>query len=333
MKRLNAFQKTAIATLIATILLIFVGGIVRATGSGLGCPDWPKCWGKWWPPATAEQIPAETDEDGRRFYAGHHDKKHFVSEFNAVKMWTEYINRLIGVVIGLFVFATFVLSFRYRKSKPPIFWGSLAAFLLVAFQGWLGGVVVRSELKPGMITLHLVAAIVLMALLLWIAFRAVDEYFDSRLDEETRTLFRRLAVLLFALTVVQVVLGSQVREALHAFEHAEAKGETASAPRSEWIASVGFVDHVHRSFSWLVLICAGFLFWKSLRVALPQAVNRTTRIIFVLVVLQIVYGIALAYFGLPRVFQVLHLGFASVLICVQFLLVLVVGRSPTESLP
>ena len=331
MHDLNIFQKTAIATLIATILLIFVGGVVRATGSGLGCPDWPKCWGSWWPPSGAAEIPAETDDEGRRFYSGHHGKAHYVSEFNAVKMWTEYINRLIGVAIGLFVFATFLLSFRYRKTKPGIFWGSFLAFLLVGFQGWLGGVVVRTELKPGMITLHLVVAIILMALLMWIAFRAIEGKLHGAMDAGTASLFRKLALLLFGLTMIQIVLGSQVREALHVFEHAEAKGEVASLPRSEWVASIGLIDHVHRAFSWAVLGDAAFLFWKSLRIALPDPVRRSVRLVFVLVVLQIVYGIALAYFGLPRVFQVLHLGFASVLICVEFLLVLVVGKRQPRS--
>ena len=84
--KLNLYQKTALITIAATFFLIFVGGLVRASGAGLGCPDWPKCYGLWIPPTTVEGLPSEFDE----------------SAFNAVKTWTEYVNRLIGVLIGFF---------------------------------------------------------------------------------------------------------------------------------------------------------------------------------------------------------------------------------------
>jgi cytochrome c oxidase assembly protein subunit 15 len=329
MSHLNLFQKTAIATVIATIFLIFIGGVVRATGAGLGCPDWPKCWGKWWPPSSVEEIPtaATPDPEKGAFYQGHRTdtledgtkvhRQHFVTEFNKSKMWTEYINRLIGVVIGMFIVATFVLSFRYRKSKPAIFWGSLGALILVLFQGWLGGMVVRSGLKPGMITLHMVVAIILMCLLLWVTFLAMQNKLSP--PPEDRKL-RRIAILLFAITVLQIIFGSQVREALQAFEH----DPTTTLARAKWIDQVGLIDHIHRAFSWTVLLCGGFLFWKLFvkSTIASSALKKTSGIIFLLIVLQIIYGITLAYFGLPPVFQILHLGFASVLICAEFLLIL-----------
>ena len=100
--KLNAYQKTAIVTVFATLFLILVGGLVRAAGAGLGCPDWPKCFGTWIPPTSADALPAGFDE----------------SQFNVWKTWIEYINRLIGVLIGFLITATFALSFRYRKEKP-----------------------------------------------------------------------------------------------------------------------------------------------------------------------------------------------------------------------
>jgi cytochrome c oxidase assembly protein subunit 15 len=334
--KLTTFQKTAIATVIATVVLIFIGGLVRATGSGLGCPDWPRCWGSWWPPSGVEEIVTKTDSEGRAYYEGHHayraadgtrePKRHYVSEFNKAKLWTEYGNRLVGVLIGLFVFATWVQSFRFLKRKPTIFWGSFAAFILVGFQGWLGGMVVRSGLMPGMITLHMVVAIVLMALLLWVAFRSVENQLHAPVEETVRGTVRKAALVLFVLTVAQIVLGSQVREALHDVEHAS---EVALA-RGEWIGQVGWLDHVHRAFSWTVLLGSGFLLRTSFKVGLPSVLRRPVRIIFVLVMLQIIYGVALAYFGLPPVFQILHLGFASLMVCAEIFLVLASAR-PCES--
>ncbi|MDA0748585.1 MAG: COX15/CtaA family protein, partial [bacterium] len=152
---MNAFQKTAITTVIAVLILIAVGSLVRVSGAGLGCPDWPRCWGCWLPPSGPGEIdPAYLAERGLD-----------IKDFNPVKMWIEYTNRMVGVTIGLLVFATFLRALPYRKTRPEIFWGSLAAVLLVGFEGWLGGQVVRSGLKPGMITLHMVGAVVLLCVL------------------------------------------------------------------------------------------------------------------------------------------------------------------------
>lgn len=143
--KLNTYQKTAVTTVGAVIFLIFVGGLVRATGAGLGCPDWPKCFGLWIPPTSAAELPAGYNP----------------AEFNVFKTWTEYLNRLVGVIIGLLIIATAVLSWQYRKKKPSVFWSSLLAFILVLFNGWLGGRVVETELDVNLITIHMILAIVL----------------------------------------------------------------------------------------------------------------------------------------------------------------------------
>ena len=344
MNKLNLFQKTAIATLLATIFLIFVGGLVRATGAGLGCPDWPMCWGKWWPPSSVGEIPvtAEPDPEKGPYYEGHRidtledgttvHRRHYVSDYNKAKLWTEYANRLIGVLIGLFIIATFLLSFRYLKTKPKIVLGSFAALVMVLFQGWLGGMVVRSGLKPGMITVHMIVAILLMCLLLWVTFSAMENRLRSPLSGKQGKKIALAAVVLFVVTVIQVIIGSQVREALHDVEHAAA----TTLARSEWIDQVGLLDHIHRLFSWTVLLCGGFLFWKlcvkAAETKASAALKKTSAVILVLIVLQIVYGVALAYFGLPPAFQILHLGFASVMICAEFLLVLMTwGRTEKTS--
>jgi heme a synthase len=155
--KLNAYQKTALLTVAATIFLIFVGGLVRASGAGLGCPDWPKCYGRWIPPLTVADLPPGYDP----------------AEFNALKTWTEYINRLIGVLVGLFITATFLQSFRYWKTLPSVVVASFAALVLVVFQGWLGGQVVRSGLSEGIITAHMILAMVLLTTLLYAVYQVI----------------------------------------------------------------------------------------------------------------------------------------------------------------
>ena len=116
--RSKSFHRLAMATLIATLLLIMVGGLVRVSGAGLGCPDWPRCWGCWLPPSGPEKIDSNLYD---------------ISQFNPTKMWIEYANRMVGVVIGFLILATFLHSIRYFRSSPRLFWASLTAFVLVLF--------------------------------------------------------------------------------------------------------------------------------------------------------------------------------------------------------
>ena len=308
-QKFNPFQRAAIATVLATIFLIFVGGLVRASGAGLGCPDWPHCWGHWWPPSDVSQI------DPTRYD---------LALFNPVKMWTEYVNRLIGVTIGLFVLVTAALSWNYRKTCPVVFYGSLGSVALVLFEGWLGGMVVRSGLKPGMVTLHLFAAMVLVSLLLYVTFQATEERWSAELPEALRTRLLRVGILLFGCTLVQIVIGSQVREAL---AHV---AETLSLPRAQWIDEVGWLDHVHRSFSWVILLAGVYLAWIVFRRKTPPLLRKLCFGTLAIMLAQIFFGVLLVYGGMPWPMQLLHTGTSAVLVCAECLLLLQL-RNPRKN--
>ena len=234
------------------------------------------------------------------------------ADFNLAKMWTEYINRVVGVIIGLFVLATLVRA-MIPPTRTSFRLTALAAFFLVALNGWLGAQVVKSGLKPGMITTHLICAILLMASLV---FLVVETRNSSRGEKATAP--RWIPFGLLGVTVVQIVLGARVREALGFFEKTAAAEETA---RGEWLAQIPYwTDHLHRLGSWIVLALAIILVISALKGRLSGHTN-LSKAIGAVVVLQIGYGIALAYAGLPPVFQFLHLGFASVLVCLELYLV------------
>jgi cytochrome c oxidase assembly protein subunit 15 len=95
------------ATFILTFLVIIAGGVVRTTQSGMGCPDWPKCFGSWIPPTDASQLPPDFEKYLRRQDIDHH--------FNALHTWIEYINRLCGALLGVFALIQFGLLFYKRK--------------------------------------------------------------------------------------------------------------------------------------------------------------------------------------------------------------------------
>ncbi len=96
---MSSFQRLAVWTTATTYVLILVGGLVRASGAGLGCPDWPRCFGSWIPPASAAELPAPFD----------------ASQFNPTLMWTEYLNRLLGVTVGFLIFATLISAIRHHR--------------------------------------------------------------------------------------------------------------------------------------------------------------------------------------------------------------------------
>ena len=291
--KLNNYQIVAITTVLATLFLIFVGGLVRASGSGLGCPDWPTCYGVWIPPTTVEALHAGYDP----------------IEFNAFKTWTEYINRLIGLLIGLLITATFILSFRYRKDKPAVTVTSGMAFILVLFQGWLGGQVVRSGLSEGIITLHMVIAMVLVGLLIFATFKAFSGQVSiSLLSMHKKPLLIGTGILLF-FTMIQMILGTQVREAVDVISRG-----TEIVDRANWLNYVGFIDEFHRSFSWTVLLTSVWMLWYIRNNCILGYLRKLNLSIFLMIVGQVIVGITLAYFGMPAIFQVLHLIGSAILI-------------------
>ena len=313
------------ATLVATFFLIGVGSFVRVTGAGLGCPDWPKCWGCWVPPSEVSAIPQQQDRDGNPYYLDKKGRKQYLSELNNTKMWTEYVNRLVGVTIGILVLATFFKSFRYRKSFPAVFWGSFAAFVLVVVNGWLGKNVVESELNPDIISLHLGLAIAQVMALMWVLHITQE----NPHGKDVAPVIRNLAMGLFLVTLVQMLLGTQVRGIIdiHLLE--------GTLPRDHWIASMNQQDYIHRSFSWIVGILSILLLRKTRSPETPASLRSVCNWIMVLVVAEVLIGVSMAYNGVPLPSQILHLLASTGLVSLQFLLILHCfpqgSRAPTLS--
>jgi cytochrome c oxidase assembly protein subunit 15 len=146
------FFRSALISTILSYLLIFVGGLVRVSGSGLGCPDWPKCFGRWIPPTSLEQIPAHIDP----------------TAFNIVLAWIEYGNRMLGVIVGISILLMTAIAVMYFRKNSTIFYTSLISLFLVVSNGGLGAIVVSSILNPFIVSLHLSKKISVSLIFLWI---------------------------------------------------------------------------------------------------------------------------------------------------------------------
>lgn len=311
------------------MVLIFVGSIVRATGSGMGCPDWPTCWGCLIPPTSAEQIdPDKLDIEKYRRRAARHGiapesitRESVISEFNATHVWVEYINRLTSLPVSLLTLGTFIGSFWQWKKRRRIVLVSGAALVLLGVNAWMGAQIVFSGLKPGIITLHMALAILQLCLMVYVAWRGCDRPW-SLSDSGGLAGLRALGVTLLILVLAEGVLGSQVRETTDAL-----KKTHEMAPRVEWVGELEQTTSylVHRSGSWLILLVA-LLFYRKSRQAKTGA-GGIENLVFSLVLAQMVLGLVLSQIGILPFAQVLHIGLSSILVSALLLWLLGASRS------
>jgi heme A synthase len=171
----GGFRRLALATAIFAYLQIALGGVVRVTGSGLGCPDWPLCHGRPYPAADVHSI-------------------------------IEYSHRTVGTITGVLIIATVVLAWMlFRTRRPMVAWLATASLIAVAAEGALGGVVVTHELAPWLVLVHLGLAMIILGFLVATAVMSMPEssgVSDSR--------FRRLAAIAAIATYALLLTGSTV---------------------------------------------------------------------------------------------------------------------------
>jgi cytochrome c oxidase assembly protein subunit 15 len=308
-----------------------VGGVVRSTGSGMGCPDWPKCFGQWIPPTSVEQLP----ENYKEIYSAHRDKKNrkFAgylnliglektavailedrsileeADFNAVKTWVEYVNRLIGVVIGGFILLLFWKSRKFRKTEPRIFLFSALTLIAVVVQGWFGSIVVSTNLTGWTVTVHMLVALLIVAFLVYLFY-----YSDVGAEQPRIEISGGLRILLMVsliLLVIQVVFGTAVREAIDVLA-------ASVKDRSLWIESLGIEFQVHRSFSQVVLIINLILVFKLRKSSYHKVLPR---VLIVLILGTLITGAGMGYFSVPPVLQPIHLLLATVTFGIQLFMI------------
>jgi len=329
-----SFRKLAKISLILVYLVIVAGAVVRMTGSGMGCPDWPKCFGYYIPPTEASELEWKANKEykkgmviilnealkvakedittGADFKTDNWEvyTKHDYAIFNPWHTWIEFINRLLGAVAGLATLLLAFASIKYWKKQKSV---TLLSWLVVfgmGFQAWLGATVVYSVLLPYKITLHMLMALVIVAFLLYIIFIVNKEKKGITYDRTTLL----IAISALALTILQVVLGTQVREFID--YRIDLLGYDA---KDLWLQDPIVVFYVHRSFSIAITLINGVLAYRIFKLNLGHL--KIYWILFILI-LEISSGITMYYIDFPFGSQALHLILAAILFGVQFYLVL-----------
>jgi len=318
-----------IASLVLVYLVIAAGSIVRMTGSGMGCPDWPKCFGYIIPPTERSQLewkPEHTYKKGEVIIVEESlrvaprdftTEKNFTEEnwepytkhdyaiFNPIHTWIEFLNRLLGAIAGLATLLLFVFSlFKLKKDRLL----SVVSFLIVlgmGFQAWVGKTVVDSNLLPYKITLHMIMALLLVLLLIFLLERNLT---IIKPIKSNYTLKVAVAVGLF-LTLVQIGMGTQVRQFVD--EQMKYWGLEVA---SQWLSSPPFIFYFHRSFSLLVIAVHGLIAYQLFQ---NKQLPLVFKFVLILIGLEVVTGIVMYYFDFPFSSQPLHLILASLLFGAQ----------------
>ena len=306
-RRLGQLRVLAIITVLAVLFLMWVGGTVRATGAGMGCPDWPTCFGQIIPPMSEAELPADYQERYARY--GYDEMR-----FDPLRTWTEYLNRLTGTLIGFLSLMTLVLALLARRADrwlPALAGG---AFVLVGFNGWLGAVVVETNLHGAVVTTHMMLSFGVILLLLGVVTRTLSDHW--RVDPRDKKAWFPVLPIATVLTVLQTGLGAQVRERV---DQVAAQAADFHA-RGNWVDQIGPILTVHATTAVLVVLAN---LWLATRLFKTGRVGkRAGTVLLVVITLQVALGSSLATFDLPIALQPLHLLGAAMLFTLQAFLLM-----------
>jgi len=301
-------------------LVVLAGSVVRMTGSGMGCPDWPKCFGLLIPPTHESQVTwteGESYAAGRMIVAqdtlwvaqGVVEASHFPSErsqglwrpytkhdyavFNPVHTWVEFINRLLGALAGIPALLLLVASALARDLRATLI--SLLGVIALGAVAWLGKLVVDGNLIPHSITLHMLGAMAILA---------IDSVLIQGFRGQTVRWYRtpRWALLLATiLTLGQIVTGTEVRELVDVLLQ---EGTLRSALVSALeVSQDTFV--IHRSGIWVLLAAHALWMWRMGPFGPRHVIVARNTIVFLLLG-QLATGLLFVYGNFPAWAQPLH---------------------------
>lgn len=290
---MKAFIKWNYVVFATILLVVIAGGVVRMTQSGMGCPDWPRCFGRWIPPTNESQLPFN--------YKIIYQFKYVDTSFNAYHTWIEYINRLLGALLGLFVLVQCGWSFKFWKTHRAVVLISIALVLLTAFQGWLGKLVVDANLSSIKITIHLIGALVIGALSMACIFMLNPPTLQATISKQ----YKVLSIIVLLMLTLQLMLGTLVRAQIDEISLA-----LKFINRELWIDKLNYLFYAHRTFS-LVLVTILLYMYNTIKT--NSTFTITYKIIVGSVAFEIFMGILLSYFAMPALAQPAHLLGATVL--------------------
>ncbi len=315
-----------------TLLLIMIGAWVRLTDAGLGCPDWPGCYGKLTPKGASSQIAQAVADQG-----GEH------GPVSMGKAWREMVHRYIASFLGLLIIVIAVQAWRLRRALDQSPALPMALVGVVILQGMFGMWTVTLLLKPAIVTLHLAGGLLTFALLIGLLLRQLRE---PRLrDPEQLYGLRRAALIGLALLCGQILLGGWTST-----NYAALACTDLPTCQGRWWPTMNFGDafHVLRELGKTddgeflpvealttihfmhrlgALLVVAWLAWLAYRLSRIEGTQPLARALGLMVVIQFCLGISNVWFSLPISIAVAHTGGAAILLALMVVLNFRVARS------
>ena len=321
------FQKLNWVLVFMTFDLIVFGAFTRLTDSGLGCPDWPGCYG------TSNPFHALGDIQQAESALP-------TGPVTVMKAWIEMIHRYLAMTVGALILIQVGLAFSKLKSlgKTPLL-GSLGLLLLVCVQGAFGAWTVTLKLQPIIVTMHLMLALVLLACLTAYAQQIWEDDSTSVHTLRIRPLPARLLFTAFIVLAIQIFLGAWVSTNYAVLACPDfptclgsvwpdtnwAEGFSLWRPlglnaQGEFISpeALQTIHWAHRLFAVVVLLFLGALGWKALRLTTPvlSGLGRLAKLLLAILILQVLTGISNVVFQWPLLAALLHTaGSAALVFC------------------
>lgn len=320
----DKFRKLVWVTTFLTLDLVMFGGFTRLTDSGLGCPDWPGCYGTASPFIAHAQIAAA----------------HAALPSGPVSMtkaWIEMTHRYFAMAIGVLIIAQAVIAWSARRKRQMLDvspWWPSALLLLIVVQGIFGAWTVTMKLQPIIVTTHLLLGLTLLGTLGWFAARLTP----VPVHEPGVTRYRAAVVAGLALLIVQIALGGWVStnyavlactdfptcngqwlppmDFAHGFHLWRALGMTADGDVITQDALVA-IHWTHRTFAAVVI---AYLVWLALRLRRFTSLRRPANGVLVVLALQFATGLSNIVLQWPLPIAVAHNGGAAVLLLLVVML-------------
>ena len=293
------FFKSAVVSTILSYLLIFVGGLVRVSGSGMGCPDWPRCFGRWIPPTNVDQIPSYIDP----------------TAFNIVLAWIEYGNRSLGVLVGFSIIVLNIIAIYYFRKEAKLFISAILSLILVLANGALGAIVVSSVLNPFLVSLHMILALMLVSVL---SYACIESYKLIHVEkfknlEGDKTLSNSL-ILFWILIFVEILLGTGIRTNLELVSI-----ENPLLSKGELLNALDSYKYFHSFLGFTLLFLSIYIYVKLKNNSL-YIVKFLGIFILGMIIVQIFLGEMMVFFELPQLTRLFHTWGSSWLVGVIIIL-------------
>ena len=325
------FRKLVFAATFMTLCVVVLGAYVRLSDAGLGCPDWPGCYGKLTPHHAAEHI----------------EEAHVAAPQGPVSMakaWKEMVHRYLAASLGLLIILIAVFAWRQRGNLEQSPWLPTALVGVVILQGLFGKWTVTMLLQPAIVTGHLIGGLITLALLTWLSMRQSE----WRPSNAVSTGLRAAAIFGFVLLACQIVLGGWVSTnyaALactdlptcqgswlpdmdfgHAFHLFRELGQTADGE----VLPLPALSAIHWAHRLGAVIVTAYLIVLGLALA-RAGFGRDARLLLGLVALQFLLGLSNIWFGLPLAAAVAHNAGAALLVMLLVAISFRVANSASPS--